>query len=57
MEIRPRVENRDTTCYGIDAGPRVTDIPLKEYVGLMFSINAQASSYEQANPRHDHEWQ
>jgi len=44
------------TCYGIDEGPRVTDIPFRDYVGLMLKINAQAYSYEQANPRHDHEW-
>jgi len=44
------------TCYGIDEGPRVTDIPLKDYLDLMLNINAEGVSYEQANPRHDHEW-
>src|SRR5207302_739399 len=44
------------TCYGIDEGPRVTDIPLKNYLDLMLRIDAQGYSYEQANPRHDHEY-
>lgn len=44
------------TCYGIDEGPRVTDIPFRDYVELMLKVNAQAYSYEQANPRHEHEW-
>ena len=34
----------------------MTDIPFKDYVGLMLSIHAQGYSYEQANARHDHEW-
>jgi 5-methyltetrahydropteroyltriglutamate--homocysteine methyltransferase len=44
------------TCYGIDEGPRVTDLPLEDYVDLMLGINAEGYSFEQANPRHDHEW-
>jgi 5-methyltetrahydropteroyltriglutamate--homocysteine methyltransferase len=53
--IRPE-RIRYHTCYGIDEGPRVTDIPLTAYLDLMLKINAEAYSYEQANPRHDHEW-
>jgi 5-methyltetrahydropteroyltriglutamate--homocysteine methyltransferase len=52
----PQERVRYHTCYGIDEGPRVTDIPFEDYVDLMLDINAQAYSYEQANPRHDHEW-
>jgi 5-methyltetrahydropteroyltriglutamate--homocysteine methyltransferase len=52
----PPEKVRYHTCYGIDEGPRVTDIPLKDYLDLMLSINAEGYSYEQANVRHDHEW-
>lgn len=52
----PPEKIRYHTCYGIDEGPRVTDLPLTAYLDLMLKINAEAYSYEQANPRHDHEW-
>jgi 5-methyltetrahydropteroyltriglutamate--homocysteine methyltransferase len=44
------------TCYGINEGPRIFDIPLKEIVGLMLKVNSQAISFEAANARHEHEW-
>jgi 5-methyltetrahydropteroyltriglutamate--homocysteine methyltransferase len=44
------------TCYGINEGPRVFDIPLARYVDLMLAVNAQALSFEAANPRHEHEY-
>ena len=44
------------TCYGINEGPRIHDVPLRDLVDLLFSINAQAISFEAANPRHQHEW-
>jgi 5-methyltetrahydropteroyltriglutamate--homocysteine methyltransferase len=44
------------TCYGINEGPRIFDIALKDIVGLMLKVNAQAISFEAANPRHEHEW-
>jgi 5-methyltetrahydropteroyltriglutamate--homocysteine methyltransferase len=31
-------------------------VPLRDLVDLLFSINAQAISFEAANPRHQHEW-
>ena len=34
----------------------MTDIAFRDYVDLMLQINAEAYSYEQANPRHDHEY-
>jgi 5-methyltetrahydropteroyltriglutamate--homocysteine methyltransferase len=52
----PPEQIRYHTCYGIDEGPRVTDLPFRAYVDLMLKVNAQAYSYEQANPRHDHEY-
>jgi 5-methyltetrahydropteroyltriglutamate--homocysteine methyltransferase len=44
------------TCYGINEGPRVYDVPLGELIELMLRINAQAYSFEAANARHEHEW-
>ena len=44
------------TCYGINEGPRVYDVPLSELIDIMYKINAQAYSFEAANARHEHEW-
>jgi 5-methyltetrahydropteroyltriglutamate--homocysteine methyltransferase len=44
------------TCYGLNHGPRIHDVPLAEVVGPMLSVNAGAYSFEVANPRHQHEW-
>jgi 5-methyltetrahydropteroyltriglutamate--homocysteine methyltransferase len=44
------------TCYGINIGPRVHEMPLKEIVDIMLKIRAGAYSFEAANPRHEHEW-
>lgn len=44
------------TCYGLNIGPRVHDLPLSDIVGLMLDIDAGAYSFEVANPRHMHEW-
>jgi 5-methyltetrahydropteroyltriglutamate--homocysteine methyltransferase len=45
------------TCYGINIGPRTSDLELKHFVNLVLSIRAGAYSFEAANPRHEHEWQ
>jgi 5-methyltetrahydropteroyltriglutamate--homocysteine methyltransferase len=47
---------RHHTCYGLNHGPRMNDIPLIEAVPFMLAINAGAHSFEVANPRHYHEW-
>jgi 5-methyltetrahydropteroyltriglutamate--homocysteine methyltransferase len=44
------------TCYGINEGPRIHDLPLRDLLPLILSIHAQAISFEAANPRHMHEW-
>ncbi len=44
------------TCYGLNAGPRIHDLPLAEIAPFMLRINAGAYSFEVANPRHQHEW-
>ena len=52
----PRDRIRFHTCYGINIGPRVHDMELKDIVDLMLKVNAGAYSFEAANPRHEHEW-
>ena len=52
----PQDRIRHHTCYGLNHGPRLTDIPLKDALEYTFQINAQAYSFEVMNPRHMHEW-
>jgi 5-methyltetrahydropteroyltriglutamate--homocysteine methyltransferase len=52
----PRDRIRFHTCYGINIGPRVHDMELKDVVDLIVRVNAGAYSFEAANPRHEHEW-
>jgi 5-methyltetrahydropteroyltriglutamate--homocysteine methyltransferase len=47
---------RHHTCYGLNHGPRLTDVPLAKVVPFMLKINAGAYSFEVANPRHQHEY-
>ncbi|HWO40441.1 MAG TPA: cobalamin-independent methionine synthase II family protein [Candidatus Eisenbacteria bacterium] len=44
------------TCYGINIGPRIHDMALKDIVDIMLTVRAGAYSFEAANPRHEHEW-
>jgi 5-methyltetrahydropteroyltriglutamate--homocysteine methyltransferase len=52
----PEDRIRHHTCYGLNHGPRLTDIPLKDALEYTFQINAGAYSFEVMNPRHMHEW-
>lgn len=52
----PEDRIRFHTCYGINMGPRVHDMELKDVVDLMLKVHAGAYSFEAANPRHEHEW-
>jgi 5-methyltetrahydropteroyltriglutamate--homocysteine methyltransferase len=52
----PPEKVRFHTCYGLNHGPRLHDVPLAEVVDLMLEVNAGAYSFEVANPRHQHEW-
>lgn len=52
----PRERIRFHTCYGINIGPRVHDMELKDIIDLIPKINAGAYSFEAGNPRHEHEW-
>lgn len=44
------------TCYGVNFGPRESDLQLADVLDLLFRINAGSYSFEAANPRHEHEW-
>jgi 5-methyltetrahydropteroyltriglutamate--homocysteine methyltransferase len=52
----PQDRIRFHLCWGSWHGPHMTDIPMKEIVGLMLKINAGAYSFEAGNVRHEHEW-
>jgi 5-methyltetrahydropteroyltriglutamate--homocysteine methyltransferase len=47
---------RHHTCYGINMGPRVSDMEMKHLADLIVTIRAGFYSFEMANPRHEHEW-
>ncbi|MEM7233082.1 MAG: cobalamin-independent methionine synthase II family protein [Planctomycetota bacterium] len=52
----PEDRVRFHTCYGINIGPRVHEMNLKDIVDIMLRVNAGAYSFEAGNPRHEHEW-
>ena len=52
----PAARIRFHTCYGVNFGPRVSDLQLEQVIDLLFRIDAGAYSFEAANPRHEHEW-
>lgn len=52
----PEDRVRYHTCYGINMGPRVHDMEMKDIVDIVLKIHAGAFSFEAANPRHEHEW-
>jgi hypothetical protein len=52
----PQDRIRYHTCYGVNFGPRVSDLQLEQVIDIFFHINAGAYSFEAANPRHEHEW-
>lgn len=52
----PLEQVRMHTCYGLNHGPRVHDLPFGDVAELMLKVDAGAYSFEVANPRHMHEW-
>ncbi len=52
----PAERVRFHTCYGINEGPRVYDVPFEHFIDIMLKVNVGAYSFEAANPRHEHEW-
>jgi 5-methyltetrahydropteroyltriglutamate--homocysteine methyltransferase len=47
---------RHHTCYGINMGPRTSDMEMKHLADIVVTIRAGFYSFEMANPRHEHEW-
>ena len=43
-------------CWGNFEGPHIRDIPLARIFDIAIKTQAQAISFEGANPRHEHEW-
>ena len=56
LDAIPPERVRYHTCYGINEGPRIHDVPLATIVPMLLRIRAGAFSFEAANPRHQHEW-
>jgi 5-methyltetrahydropteroyltriglutamate--homocysteine methyltransferase len=52
----PPEKIRYHTCYGINQGPHVHDLRLRDFIEPMLRINAQAFSFEVMNPRHMHDY-
>jgi len=52
----PERQTRYHICWGSWNGPHTADLPLKDFVDLMLTINVGGYSVEGANPRHEHEW-
>jgi len=52
----PQDRIRFHLCWGSWHGPHTTDIPMRDIVEVMLSINARAYSFEAGNVRHEHEW-
>jgi 5-methyltetrahydropteroyltriglutamate--homocysteine methyltransferase len=47
---------RHHTCYGINMGPRTSDMEMQHLADIIVTIRAGFYSFEMANPRHEHEW-
>ncbi|WP_413738228.1 cobalamin-independent methionine synthase II family protein [Sodalis sp. RH21] len=52
----PQEKIRYHTCYSINEGPRIHDVPFAEFVRYMLDINASDYSFEAGNVRHEHEY-
>ena len=44
-------------CWGNYEGPHTHDIPLAKIIDICFKARPAGSSFEAANPRHEHEWE
>ena len=53
----PPERSRYHVCWGSWNGPHSTDVPLREIVDLVLEVPVGGYALEQANPRHEHEWE
>jgi 5-methyltetrahydropteroyltriglutamate--homocysteine methyltransferase len=56
LEGIPEDRVRYHVCWGSWNGPHTNDIALRDILDLMFQVKAKTYLYENANPRHEHEW-
>jgi 5-methyltetrahydropteroyltriglutamate--homocysteine methyltransferase len=52
----PSERVRYHTCHGINQGPHIHDLQLRDFIEPMLKVNAQAVSFEVMNPRHLHDY-
>jgi 5-methyltetrahydropteroyltriglutamate--homocysteine methyltransferase len=52
----PEDRTRYHICWGSWNGPHTADLPLKDLMDLLLSVRTGGYSFENANPRHEHEW-
>jgi len=52
----PKDRIRFHLCWGSWHGPHTTDLPMRDLVEVLLSIDVQAYSFEAGNVRHEHEW-
>jgi 5-methyltetrahydropteroyltriglutamate--homocysteine methyltransferase len=52
----PPEKIRYHTCYGINQGPHIYDLRLRDFIEPTLKVNAQAFSFEVMNPRHMHDY-
>ena len=52
----PAERVRYHTCHGINQGPHVHDLHVRDFIEPMLKVNAQAVSFEVMNPRHMHDY-
>jgi 5-methyltetrahydropteroyltriglutamate--homocysteine methyltransferase len=56
LEGIPPERARYHICWGSWNGPHVYDVEMKEIVDLILDLNVGYFLFENANPRHEHEW-
>jgi 5-methyltetrahydropteroyltriglutamate--homocysteine methyltransferase len=57
LEGVPQERSRYHVCWGSWNGPHRSDVPLRDIVDLILRVRVGGYALEQANPRHEHEWQ
>ena len=57
LEGIPPERSRYHVCWGSWNGPHSNDVELRDIVDLILRVRVGGYSLEQANPRHEHEWE
>jgi 5-methyltetrahydropteroyltriglutamate--homocysteine methyltransferase len=53
----PEERSRYHVCWGSWNGPHSNDVALRDIVDLVLRVRVGGYALEQANPRHEHEWE